>query len=216
MQRTASAVADKVFIDMTFEQLVFYFLASVAVIAAGLVITVRNPVRAAMFLILTFFTVAVIWLLLEAEFLAMVLVLVYVGAVMVLFLFVVMMLDIDTDQLREGFATYLPIGTMVAVIILMELAIIFSSGPFDLEQMPAPAAAAADYGNTHQLGLLLYTYYAYPFELAAVLLLLAMVAAISLGLRGQSSSKRQNPDAQVRTRKQDRLRIVKMNAEKQD
>ena len=201
---------------MTFEQFVFYFLASVAVIAAGLVITVRNPVRAAMFLILTFFTVAIIWLLLEAEFLAMVLVLVYVGAVMVLFLFVVMMLDIDVDQLREGFAEYLPIGATVAVIILLQLAIIFSSGPFDIEQIPAPAAAAADYGNTHQLGLLLYTYYVYPFELAAVLLLLAMVAAISLGLRGRSSSKKQKPDEQVRVRKDDRLRIVKMNAEKQD
>ncbi|MDX2476917.1 MAG: NADH-quinone oxidoreductase subunit J [Gammaproteobacteria bacterium] len=201
---------------MTFEQLAFYFLASVTVISAIMVVTVRNPVRAALFLILTFFTAACIWLLLEAEFLAIVLVLVYVGAVMVLFLFVVMMLDIDTDQLREGFGEYLPIGATVAVIILLQLAIVLSSGPFEMDQMPAPAAAAADYGNTHQLGLLIYTYYVYPFELAAVLLLLAIVAAISLGLRGRVSSKRQKPDEQVRVRKQDRLRIVKMNAEKQD
>ena len=201
---------------MTFEQLAFYFLASVTVISAIMVVTVRNPVRAALFLILTFFTAACIWLLLEAEFLAIVLVLVYVGAVMVLFLFVVMMLDIDIDQLREGFGEYLPIGATVAVIILLQLAIVLSSGPFEMDQMPAPAAAAADYGNTHQLGLLIYTYYVYPFELAAVLLLLAIVAAISLGLRGRVSSKRQKPDEQVRVRKQDRLRIVKMNAEKQD
>ena len=201
---------------MTFEQLAFYFLASVTVISAIMVVTVRNPVRAALFLILTFFTAACIWLLLEAEFLAIVLVLVYVGAVMVLFLFVVMMLDIDTDQLREGFGEYLPIGATVAVIILLQLAIVLSSGPFEIDQMPAPAAASADYGNTHQLGLLIYTYYVYPFELAAVLLLLAIVAAISLGLRGRVSSKRQKPDEQVRVRKQDRLRIVKMNAEKQD
>jgi len=201
---------------MTFEQLAFYFLASVTVISAIMVVTVRNPVRAALFLILTFFTAACIWLLLEAEFLAIVLVLVYVGAVMVLFLFVVMMLDIDTDQLREGFGEYLPIGATVAVIILLQLAIVLSSGPFEIDQMQAPAAASADYGNTHQLGLLIYTYYVYPFELAAVLLLLAIVAAISLGLRGRVSSKRQKPDEQVRVRKQDRLRIVKMNAEKQD
>jgi NADH-quinone oxidoreductase subunit J len=201
---------------MTFEQLTFYFLASVAVIAAIMVVTVRNPVRAAMFLILTFFTVACIWLLLEAEFLAIVLVLVYVGAVMVLFLFIVMMLDIDIDQLREGFGEYLPIGATVAVIILLQLAIVLSSGPFEIDQISAPAAATAEYSNTHQLGLLIYTYYVYPFELAAVLLLLAMVAAISLGLRQRSSSKRQKPNEQVRVRKQDRLRMVKMNAEKQD
>ena len=201
---------------MTFEQLAFYFLASVAIIAAIMVITVRNPVRAAMFLILTFFTVACIWMMLEAEFLAIVLVLVYVGAVMVLFLFVVMMLDVDIDQLREGFGEYLPIGATVAVIILLQLVIVLSSGPFEVDQMPAPAAAGVDYGNTHQLGLLIYTYYVYPFELAAVLLLLAIVAAISLSLRGKLSSKRQKPHEQVRVRKKDRLRMVKMNAEKQD
>ena len=128
---------------MTFEQLAFYFLASVAVVAAIMVVTVRNPVRAAMFLILTFFTVGCIWLLMEAEFLAIVLVLVYVGAVMVLFLFIVMMLDIDIDQLREGFGEYLPIGATVAVNILLQLAIVLSSGPFEIEQMPAPAAATA-------------------------------------------------------------------------
>jgi NADH-quinone oxidoreductase subunit J len=201
--------------DITFEQLAFYFLASVAVISAIMVITVRNPVRAAMFLILTFFTVACIWLLLEAEFLAIVLILVYVGAVMVLFLFVVMMLDIDLAQLKEGFGEYLPIGATVAVIILLQLVIVLSSGPFEADQIAAPAAAAADHSNTHELGLLIYTYYVYPFELAAVLLMLAIIAAIALSLRDKRS-KKQNPADQVRVRKDDRLRVVKMNAEKQD
>jgi NADH-quinone oxidoreductase subunit J len=201
---------------MTFEQLAFYFFASIAVLAAAMVVTVRNPVRAALFLILTFFAVACIWMMLEAEFLALVLILVYVGAVMVLFLFVVMMLDIDFDQLREGFVQTLPIGATVAVLILVQLVIVLTSGPFEIEQIAAPVPAMADYGNTHQLGLLLYTYYVYPFVLAAALLLLAMVAAIVLTLRKRTGTRTQKPHEQVRVRREDRIRLVKMNAEKKD
>jgi len=201
---------------MTFEQLAFYFFASIAVLAAAMVVTVRNPVRAALFLILTFFAVACIWMMLEAEFLALVLILVYVGAVMVLFLFVVMMLDIDFDQLREGFAETLPIGATVAVLILLQLVIVLTSGPFEIEQISAPVPAGVDYGNTHQLGLLLYTYYVYPFVLAAALLLLAMVAAIVLTLRKRTGTRTQKPHEQVQVRREDRIRLVKMNSEKKD
>ena len=201
---------------MTFEQLAFYFFASVAIIAAGMVITVRNPVRAALFLILTFFTVACLWLMLEAEFLAIVLILVYVGAVMVLFLFVVMMLDIDFDQLREGFGDYLPIGATVAVLIVAQLIMVLTSGAFELDQVAAPDAVQATHSNTEQLGLLLYTYYVYPFELAAVLLLLAIVAAITLTLRRRPETLRQKPHEQIAVKRSDRIRLVKMNSEKQD
>jgi NADH-quinone oxidoreductase subunit J len=202
---------------MTFEQLAFYFFASIAVIAAAMVVTVRNPVRAALFLILTFFAVACVWMMLEAEFLAIVLILVYVGAVMVLFLFVVMMLDIDFDQLREGFAETLPIGATVAVLVLLQLIVVLTSGPFELEQVAAPVPATADYGNTHQLGLLLYTYYVYPFELAAVMLVLAMIAAIVLTLRDRPADSRgQKPHEQTQVKRKDRVRLVKMNAEKKN
>lgn len=201
---------------MTFEQLAFYFFASIAVLAAAMVVTVRNPVRAALFLILTFFAVACVWMMLEAEFLALVLILVYVGAVMVLFLFVVMMLDIDVDQLREGFVETLPIGATVAVLILLQLVIVLTSGPFESEQIAAPVPATVDYGNTHQLGLLLYTYYVYPFELAAALLVLAMIAAIVLTLRKRTGTRNQRPHEQVQVRREDRIRLVKMNAEEKD
>jgi len=201
---------------MTFEQLAFYFFASIAVLAAAMVVTVRNPVRAALFLILAFFATACIWLMLEAEFLAIVLILVYVGAVMVLFLFVVMMLDIDLDTLREGFVRTLPIGATVAALVLLQLVMVLTSGPFESEQIAAPVAASADYSNTRQLGLLLYTYYVYPFELAAVLLVLAIIAAIVLTLRKGRNRRIQNPGDQVRVRREDRVRLVKMNPEKRD
>ena len=201
---------------MSFEQLAFYFFSSVAIISAGMVITVRNPVRAALFLILSFFTAACLWLMLEAEFLAIVLILVYVGAVMVLFLFVVMMLDIDFDQLREGFTRYLPIGATVGVLIMLQLFFVLTSGPFELDQISAPDAALTSYSNTEQLGLLLYTYYVYPFELAAVLLLLAMIAAISLTLRRRTETRKQQPHEQVAVKRKDCVRLVKMKAEKQD
>jgi NADH-quinone oxidoreductase subunit J len=178
-----------------------------------MVITVRNPVRAALFLVLAFFTSAAVWLLLEAEFLAIVLVLVYIGAVMVLFLFVVMMLDINLVPLREGFTRYLPIGLLVAALIAFEMVAVLRSENFSLEQFAKPVPRGPDYSNTEELGNLLYTVYAYPFELASVILLVAIVAAIALTLR-RRANKAQDPVQQVRVRRQDRVRLVKMAAEK--
>ena len=199
---------------MTFEQLAFYFLASVAVIAAIMVVTVRNPVRAALFLILTFFTVACIWLLLEAEFLAIVLVLVYVGAVMVLFLFVVMMLDIDTTTMRSHFMRYAPVGIFVAAVSVVEVwSVVWLRGQ-GLPLPVKPEAAAADYSNTKALGAVLYTEHVYAFEIAAVVLLLGIVAAITLTMRKRPGLKVQNIANQVAVRAKDRVRVVKMDAEK--
>ena len=164
-----------------FEQVVFYFFAAVLVVAGALVITVRNPVHAALCLVLAFFTSAAIWLLLEAEFLAIALVLVYVGAVMVLFLFVVMMLDINLVPLREGFIRYLPVGIGIAVVVLVELVIVLGGDRLDM--LPVPEPHPAGYSNTRELGSVLYTVYVYPFEIAAVILLVAIVAAIALTLR---------------------------------
>jgi len=196
-----------------FVQLVFYFLAAVLVGAAVMVITARNPVHAALFLVLAFFTSAGIWLLLEAEFLAIILVLVYVGAVMVLFLFVVMMLDINLAPLREGFIRYLPVGIAVAAIVVVELALVIGVSDFGLESMPQPPAHAADYSNTKEMGELLYTVYVYPFELAAAILLVAIVAAIALTMRRRTGVKTQDPSRQVEVRREDRIRIVQMPAE---
>ena len=196
-----------------FVQLVFYFLAAVLVGAAIMVITARNPVHAALFLVLAFFTSAGIWLLLEAEFLAIILVLVYVGAVMVLFLFVVMMLDINLAPLREGFIRYLPVGIAVAVIVVVELALVIGVSDFGLESMPQPPAHPADYSNTKELGALLYTVYVYPFEIAAAILLVAIVAAIALTMRRRTGLKTQDPSRQVQVRREDRIRIVQMPAE---
>ncbi len=199
---------------MEFKQIVFYFFSVVLVFAAAMVITVRNPVKAALFLVLAFVSAAGLWLLLEAEFLAIVLVLVYVGAVMVLFLFVVMMLDINLVRLREGFGEYLPIGGLVAVLLVAEMAIVLSSDRFGPKQMPGPAALPADYSNTRVLGRLLYTVYAYPFEIAAAILLVAIVAAIALTLRRRKDSKYQNPARQIRVDSSTRVRVVKMRTEK--
>jgi len=196
-----------------FVQIVFYFLAAVLVGAAVMVITARNPVHAALFLVLAFFTSAGIWLLLEAEFLAIVLVLVYVGAVMVLFLFVVMMLDINLAPLREGFIRYLPVGAAVAAIVVVELALVIGVSDFGLEAMPPPPAHPADYSNTKELGKLLYTVYVYPFELAGAILLVAIVAAIALTMRRRAGVKTQDPSRQVEVRREDRIRIVQMPAE---
>jgi len=196
-----------------FVQIVFYFFAAVLVGAAVMVITARNPVHAALFLVLAFFTSAGIWLLLEAEFLAIVLVLVYVGAVMVLFLFVVMMLDINLAPLREGFIRYLPVGVAVAAIVVVELALIIGVSDFGLESMPPPPAHPADYSNTRELGKLLYTVYVYPFELAGAILLVAIVAAIALTMRRRTGVKTQDPSRQVQVRREDRIRIVRMPAE---
>jgi len=196
---------------MEFTQYVFYFFASVLVFAAFMVITIRNPVKAALFLVLAFFSAAGLWMLLEAEFLAIVLVLVYVGAVMVLFLFVVMMLDINLARLREGFGEYLPVGGIVAVLMVIEMALILSDG-FGAGRMLVPHPA--DYSNTRELGRVLYTVYAYPFEIAGAILLTAIVAAISLTMRRRPNTKYQNPAEQVRVQSSERVRLVKMKSEK--
>lgn len=196
---------------MEFTQYVFYFFATVLVFAAFMVITIRNPVQAALFLVLAFFSAAGLWILLEAEFLAIVLVLVYVGAVMVLFLFVVMMLDINMARLREGFGEYLPIGGLIAVLMVIEMALILSDG-FGSGRPVVPHPV--DYSNTRELGRILYTVYAYPLEIAAAILLAAIVAAIALTLRRRPETKYQNPGEQIRVQRGDRVRLVKMKSEK--
>jgi NADH-quinone oxidoreductase subunit J len=170
-------------------------------------------VHAALFLVLAFFTSAGIWIQLQAEFLAIALVLVYVGAVMVLFLFVVMMLDINLARLRAGFWSYLPVGALVAVLLVFEMGFIVSRGYFGLEGTPAPPALPGGYSNTKELGRLLYTEYVYPFEIAAIILLVAIVAAIALTLRRRKNSKYIDPATQVNVRRQDRVRVVSMPSE---
>ncbi|MFN3715307.1 MAG: NADH-quinone oxidoreductase subunit J [Thiobacillus sp.] len=199
---------------MTYTTAIFYFFAAILVFAGLRVITARNPVHAALYLVLAFFTAAGLWMLLEAEFLAIVLVLVYVGAVMVLFLFVVMMLDINLDKLREGFWNYLPLAGFVSVLLVIEMTLILGGRHFGLEVMGAPGPRPADYSNTKELGRLLYTDYVYAFELAAVILLVAIVAAIALTLRRRKDSKFIDPAEQVKVKRNDRLRIIKMPAAK--
>ncbi|HPU52539.1 MAG TPA: NADH-quinone oxidoreductase subunit J, partial [Burkholderiaceae bacterium] len=185
----------------------FYVFAVITVLSALRVVTARNPVHAALFLVLTFCTASAIWMLLKAEFLAITLVLVYVGAVMVLFLFVVMMLDINLDQIRQGFWRNLPVALFVGVVVVLELAAVLMhvfSGVRDVDAPPTPAG----YSNTKALGTLLYTEYVYPFEIAAVILLVAIVAAIALTLRGRKDTKTNDPSAAVRVRAADRVRIV--------
>ncbi|MGV8991026.1 MAG: NADH-quinone oxidoreductase subunit J [Thiobacillus sp.] len=197
---------------MIYTTAIFYFFAAILVFAGLRVITARNPVHAALFLVLAFFTAAGLWMMLEAEFLAITLVLVYVGAVMVLFLFVVMMLDINLDKLREGFWDYLPLAGFVSVLLMIEMALILGSRHFGLEVMATPVPHPADYSNTKELGRLIYTDYVYAFELAAVILLVAIVAAIALTLRRRKDSKYIDPAEQVKVKRNDRLRIVKMQA----
>jgi NADH-quinone oxidoreductase subunit J len=198
---------------MIFEAIVFYAFGGLMLAAAIGVISVRNPVHAVLLLVLTFFTSACIWLLAEAEFLALVLVLVYVGAVMVLFLFVVMMLDVRTEPLREGFMRYLPVGVFVAVLMAVQMfAVLTVRGVFSMDAPPDPAAAAG-MSNTEWLGRALYGEYLYPFEIAGVILTVAIIAAIALTLRTREGSRKQDPARQVQARKADRLRIVKMPAE---
>ena len=198
---------------MNFLQFSFYLFSVILIVAASLVVTVRNPVKAALYLVLVFFSAACIWLTLEAEFLAIVLVLVYVGAVMVLFLFVVMMLDIDVARLREGFTQYLPAGLVIAGVMVAELAVVMLSGRFGLDAIPRPVARGVDYSNTRELGLVLYTDYVYAFEMAALILLVAIIAAISLTFRRRGGTKVQVIAEQLRVTKADRLRIVKMSSE---
>lgn len=200
------------FFGLHFQDLVFYALALILLYAALSVITTRNPVYAALFLVLAFFTAAGIWLLLEAEFLAITLVLVYVGAVMVLFLFVVMMLDINLDRLREGFWQALPVALPIGGLMAVEMVMIVGVNNFGADKVLAPAAQPADYSNTAALGRVLYTDYLLAFELAAVVLLVAIVAAIALTLRSRKESKPTYANKQVAIKKADRLRIVKMGA----
>lgn len=197
------------------EHAIFYIFAGILIFSSIMVITVRNPVFAALFLILSFFFSACIWLMLEAEFLAIALVLVYVGAVMVLFLFVIMMLDINLAPLREGFARYLPAGVLVAVLMLAAMGLMAGSDYFRISGPDVVMETGPATGNTQALGQVLYTGYLYPFEIAGVILLVAIIAAIALTMRKPRSSKTQQPGRQVLARKEDRLRIIKMDAEKQ-
>jgi NADH-quinone oxidoreductase subunit J len=196
---------------MTFELFIFYLFSSVTLLSAVAVVTVRNPIYSALFLILAFFSSAATWVLLEAEFLGVVLVLVYVGAVMVLFLFVIMMLDIQIDTLKEGFIRYLPVGLLVAIAVAAEMILVVKSDVFKVD---IPAPAPLNVNNTEALGEVLYTEYVYPFEIAAVILVVAIIAAIVLTLRRRKGVKKQDQSKQVRTRREDRIRMVKMKAEK--
>jgi NADH-quinone oxidoreductase subunit J len=201
---------------MNIETIIFYFFAAVLVFAALRVITARNPVIAALHLVLAFFTAAAIWLLLQAEFLAVALVLVYVGAVMVLFLFVVMMLDINLERLREGFWSNLPLALTVGGLMVVEMIFVLGGRYFGLETLPAPADHGAGYSNTRELGRILYTDYVYPFELAAVVLLVAIIAAIALTMRKRKDTKYQNPSKQIAVKREDRVRLVSMPSEKRE
>ncbi len=200
---------------MSFEAILFWAFSVVLVGAALGVILLRNPVHAALALVLAFVTAAAHWLLLRAEFLAITLVLVYVGAVMVLFLFVVMMLDINVDQLREGFMKFLAAGLLVGGLMVVEMVAVFVNATFfSAERLPAPPDPGAGYSNTKELGRVLYTEYVYPFELAAVVLLVAIIAAIALTMRKRKDSKFQDPSQQVAVRREDRVKLVSMPAEK--
>jgi len=190
----------------------FYVFSAVLLFASFRVITARSTVYAVLFLVLAFFSASCIWMLLAAEFLAIVLVLVYVGAVMVLFLFVVMMLDINTEAYREGFWKHFPMAGLVGVLIALEMALVLMRGHRQSD-VPQISAAAVDAGNTKLLGIELYTNYQYPLQIAAVLLLVAIVAAIALTLRRRKDSRYQDPSEQVKVKKADRLRIVQMKAE---
>lgn len=197
---------------MTSTTALFYVFSAILLFAAFRVITARSTVQAALFLVLAFFSAACVWMLLEAEFLAIALVLVYVGAVMVLFLFVVMMLDFNSDAFREGFWKHFPLAGVVGALIALEMGLVLTRG-FDLsEATPLPPEALA-MGNTKLLGIEIYTNYLYPLQIAAVLLLVAIIAAIALTLRERKDTRRTDPGQQVRVKKADRLRIVKLAPE---
>ena len=187
----------------------FYVFSGILLLASFRVITARSPVYAALFLVLAFFTAACVWMLLRAEFLAIALVLVYVGAVMVLFLFVVMMLDVNSAALHDGFWKYFPVAALVGVVIALEMAAVLLPG-FRLTDAPVAEALALQRGNTHTLGIEVYTKYLYPLQIAAVLLLVAIIAAIMLTLRQRKDSKYQNPSEQIKAKKADRVRVVQV------
>ena len=194
-----------------FTTILFYVFSAILVFAAARVITARNPVHAALFLVLSFFTAAANWMLLKAEFLAILLVLVYVGAVMVLFLFVVMMVDVNTDKLRQGFWGHLPLAVGVGAIIVIEMALVLTRS-FTISDADVPAASAM-IGDTRELGKLIYTEYIYAFEIAAFVLLLAIVAAVALTLRRRKDTRYFNPGDALKVKRNDRVRIVTMQAE---
>lgn len=198
---------------MTVESVMFWLFGGVLVAGALGVITARNPVHSALLLVLCFFNTAVLWLLLQAEFLAIVLVLVYVGAVMVLFLFVVMMLDINMATMRAGYARYLPLGLVVAILMIVQIAAVVGAGYFGLKFYPRPEALPADHSNTRELGMVLYTHYVYAFELAAVILMVAIIVAITLTLRKRPGTRHQDVGRQLAIKRGDRVRIVSMPTE---
>lgn len=200
---------------MDFKTFVFYFLSTILVYASLRVVTLRNPVHAALHLVLAFFSASGVWILLQAEFLAIALVLVYVGAVMVLFLFVVMMLDINIDRLREGFWSYLPLGAIVALLMVVEMSLVLGGSYFDLFESNVPQTEAG-FSNVKAVGRLLFTEYVYPFELASVILMVGIVAAVALTLRGKRKSKSVSPAQQVFVKAKDRVRVLKMPAETRD
>jgi len=197
-----------------FQLVVFYAFAAVTVVAALSVITLRNSVHAVLALVLTFFSTACIWMLAEAEFLAIALIVVYVGAVMVLFLFVVMMLDIDQEKIREGFVKYLPVGLVVAVVMLVEMLGLIGVRVMHAQTMGDNPATAAGLSNTAWLGMALYTQYLLPFEIAALILTVGVIAAVALTLRQRTGARKQHPSEQVAVKASDRVRIVKMAAER--
>ena len=197
---------------MDFQTFVFYFLSAILIVASLRVITARNPVHAALHLILAFFTCGGIWSLLQAEFLAIAIILVYVGAVMVLFLFVVMMLDINIDRVREGFWNYLPLGALLGILMVIEMGMVLGS-----KYLQVPAAdvmTAGGVSNTKSIGALMFSDYVYPFELASIVLLVGMIAAIVLTYRGPKKTKYTNPSQQVFVKAKDRVRVLQMPVEK--
>ena len=200
---------------MEFKTFVFYFLSVILVYSALRVVTLRNPVHAALHLVLAFFSASGVWILLQAEFLAIALILVYVGAVMVLFLFVVMLLDINLDRLREGFWSYLPMGSIVALIMVAEMGLVLGGSYLNWFESDVPQTVAG-HSNVQAVGRLLFTNYVYPFELASVILLVGIVAAVSLTLRGKRKSKSVSPSQQVFVKSLDRVRVLKMPAERKD
>ena len=200
---------------MDFKTFVFYFLSTILVYASLRVVTLRNPVHAALHLVLAFLSASGVWILLQAEFLAIALVLVYVGAVMVLFLFVVMMLDINLDRLREGFWSYLPLGSIIAFLMVVEMGLVLGDSYFRWFEHEVPQAEAG-FSNVKAVGRLLFTEYVYPFELASVILLVGIVAAVALTVRGKRGSKSVSPSQQVFVKAKDRVRVLKMSAEKNE
>ncbi|MDA0188916.1 MAG: NADH-quinone oxidoreductase subunit J [Proteobacteria bacterium] len=200
---------------MEFKSFVFYFLSAIMLFAALRVITARNPVHAALYLVLAFFSASGVWMLLQAEFLAIGLVLIYVGAVMVLFLFVVMMLDINIDRLREGFWSYLPLGAMVSLLMIAEMALVLGGNYLGLLESDVPQTGA-EASNVKSVARLMYTDYVYPVELASIILLVGIVAAVALTMRERRKTKAVDPATQVVVKARDRMRVLQMPAEKQD